>query len=116
MSLAELMYRSGDLFLPLTVSRFLGRYWVGNDQTVFYVTNWTLVHLISGMIIGILMKRQCSHSRQKYYLTGLVIHTLWECWQIFIGMTPILTSRGLVDTMVDTLSFMMGMALVDTIV
>ena len=39
------------------------------------------------------------------------LHTIWECWQILIGMSKpyMLTGRGnLVDIVVDTLMFMLG--------
>jgi hypothetical protein len=43
------------------------------------------------------------------FKTGFWIHTAWEFWQIFIGMTKYKTQRGALDIVVDTLFFMGGM-------
>lgn len=94
-----LIYRSGDVFLSKESRAFLKQYWIGNDRSLFYITNWTLVHALSGVVIGI---------AGASYLMGFFLHALWELWQIFIGMTP-LTLRGAIDTVVDTAAFMAGM-------
>jgi hypothetical protein len=46
-----------------------------------------------------------------FYLTGFTIHSIWELWQILIGMTKIMTRRGVIDVFVDTVFFMAGMVI-----
>jgi len=95
----NLLYRSGDLFLPKNIRKFLETYIVGNDKSYYYISYWTIAHLISGIL--------------TYYLitvnpiNALLFHTAWELWQIFIGMT-ILDTRGIIDIANDTLFFMCG--------
>jgi hypothetical protein len=105
----DLLYRSGDVFLPKSARTFLERYHIGNDKTIFYVTNWSIVHFLSGVLTGYILVRW--YSTLPYYTTGFVIHTVWEFWQIFIGMTKWKTARGQMDIVVDTAMFMGGMFL-----
>ncbi len=106
-SVETLVYRSGDLFLPKSVRTFLEYYHIGNDRTVLYVTNWSIVHFLSGILTGYVLIGW----NVPYYTTGFIIHTLWEFWQIYIGMTPWKTPRGQMDIFVDTAMFMAGMFL-----
>lgn len=104
-----LLYRSGDVFLPKSVRRILEHYYVGNDKSVFYITNWSFVHLLSGVVTGYVLLQ--FYPDLPYYTTGFVVHTVWEFWQIFIGMTKWKTLRGQIDIFVDTAMFMIGMLL-----
>jgi hypothetical protein len=101
----SLIYRSGDAFLPASVTQFLMQYWVGNDTSLFYVNNWSLVHFTSGILTGVAASWL---NWTNPLLMGLVIHTLWEIWQIVIGMTR-LNVRGAVDITMDTIWFMTGL-------
>jgi hypothetical protein len=47
---------------------------------------------------------------------SLFIHTLWELWQISIRMTPYWTYRGRNDVLMDTLAFLIGAALTQSLV
>lgn len=105
----SLVYKSGDIFLPKPVQSFLKQYWIGSDSSVFYITNWTLVHFGSGVLTALLFRSTLTVS--ALLVLGLLIHTLWELWQISIGMTPIGTLRGKVDTIVDTVVYMLGLFL-----
>jgi hypothetical protein len=87
----SLLYRSGDLFLPEDI--------VGNDNTVYYINYWSFIHLISGVVMHHLVGDKAIFS--------LIVHTLWELWQIYIGMTK-LDARGIIDSINDTLFFMIG--------
>ena len=97
----DILYRSGDVFLPKSVRDILGRYYVGSDTSLVYFTNWSLIHFVSGVVVAYYTRS---------YLKGFIIHTLWELWQIFIRNTP-LTYRGFIDIGVDTGMFMLGMIL-----
>lgn len=105
----SLLYRSGDVFLPKPVRQFLEHYYIGNGKSVFYITNWSFVHLLSGVVTGYILLQ--FYPDLPYYTTGFVVHTLWEFWQIFIGMTKWKTTRGQIDIFVDTVMFMIGMIL-----
>lgn len=109
-SLREIIYSSGDVFLPDNIKKFLGTDLIGSSRDTFYISVWSIVHFLSGIFVGFFyffMK----WNLQTYMLNMFVLHTIWECWQILIGMSKpyMLTGRGnLVDIVVDTLMFMLG--------
>lgn len=107
MTMNDILYRSGDVFLPKSVRTILERYHIGDSKSVFYLTNWSIVHLVSGIVTGWVLVSYAPNL--PYYTTGFAIHTLWEFWQIYIGMTPWKTARGQMDILVDTAMFMTGM-------
>jgi hypothetical protein len=92
-------YASGDLFLPSKVRKVLETYILGNDTSLFYITLWSFVHFISGIVFSFM-----SDSLQGY----LVVHTIWELWQIYIRMTPIARIRGVIDVITDTCMGVLG--------
>jgi CDP-diglyceride synthetase len=104
--LKDMIYRSGDAFLPKQMREYLEQYWVGNYYSLYYITNWTLVHFWSGFVLAVILKFLL-HSHNVYLLT-FQIHLLWELWQIIIGMTPWMTLRGIIDIANDTLFYMVG--------
>jgi hypothetical protein len=92
-------YASGDLFLPKQIRSILETYIVGDDKSLIYITLWSIMHGLSGVIFYFV-----SDSFQGY----LVIHTVWELWQIYIGMTPLHTIRGIIDIITDTIMGSVG--------
>jgi len=108
------LYDSGDLFLPQAWRDFLSTPLVGNYDTFIYVTGWSFMHLLSGVLFGsFAVYNQIKHP----YWVGLALHTIWECWQILIGMNKpwnLTGHNGFVDIVVDTLFFMGGLAMVIT--
>jgi hypothetical protein len=100
------MKASGDLFLPSTIKQFLYINIIGSDKSLIYISYWSILHFISGFLIGLIIPNY-----NAYYWTGLLIHTLWELWQKFIGMT-VWNLRGGIDTIMDTILFIFGMFLV----
>lgn len=102
------VYRSGDVWLPPRVVRFLGTYVIGDDSTLFYITYWHGMHMLSGVLFGVLL---LFYRIPSPVLTYIGLHTLWELWQLSIGMTKP-TPRGLLDTGVDTLAGLLGLALI----
>lgn len=109
-TLKDVLFLSGDLFLPKPVRSFLEHYWIGNDKSLVYVTNWSLVHFVSGIIVGWILLRY--FAEYSYYWTAFWIHTFWEIWQVLVSNTPWWTLRGWVDVGMDTLLFMAGVWLV----
>jgi hypothetical protein len=99
-------YHSADLFLPKSVQKFLGYYYVGSDTSKFYLTNWSVLHFLSGIFTALFLQSRTKH----IYWVSFLIHTLWEIWQILVRKTPITTLRGQIDTVVDTALFMAGVA------
>lgn len=92
-------YTSGDLFLPVKIRIILETYIIGNDTSLFYITIWSFIHLFSGVLFSLI-----SNSLQGY----IVVHTIWEIWQIYIKMTPIDTLRGVIDVVTDTCMGIIG--------
>jgi hypothetical protein len=105
-TIRDLLYLSGDLFLPKHLRAFLERYWIGNTTSLFYVTNWSILHALTGILIGYILKTY--YPDTSYYTTGLYIHTVWEVWQLAVRNTPG-TFRGIIDVFTDTAFFMAGM-------
>lgn len=105
-SLEDVLFRSGDLFLPKQVRNFLEYYYIGNDKSILYITNWTIVHFLSGILVAWYLVEKMNTF--NVYLYSFVLHTLWELWQIIGKNTPIYTLRGQIDVLVDTASYMIG--------
>jgi hypothetical protein len=101
----DVLCRAGDLFLPKPVRKALETYIIGDDTTLVYVTYWTVLHFMSGILVAYL---------GGSYVTGFWIHTAWEVFQIGVRNTPVHTLRGRVDIVTDTVFFMLGMVLFKT--
>lgn len=100
----SLLYQSGDLFLSKDIKKVLYTYLIGNNNSLMYLNGWSVVHFLSGVAVFLLLNY---FSVQYIFIAGLIIHTIWEFWQIFIGMTK-LNVRGLIDICMDTALFMFG--------
>jgi hypothetical protein len=107
-NLENILFKSGDLFLPKQVRDFLEYYYVGNDRSILYITNWTIIHFLSGVLTAYFLRERTRYSDTRIYLIAFLIHTLWELWQIFGENTPIGTLRGQIDVLVDTAAYMLG--------
>lgn len=105
----ELLFRSGDFFMPPPIKNFLDLYILGNDNSLIYLNFWSIVHFISGIIVFIILKAlNPKQNNQIRFFNLFLIHTIWELWQIIIGMTKWNTLRGFIDIIVDTIMFMIG--------
>ena len=98
------LYRSGDLWLPTPIVKFLDSYIVGNDKSLIYLNFWHINHFMSGVLFALLFP---AYSFWVY----LVVHTVWELWQLFIGMTK-QNLRGFIDILNDTVIGSIGFFLV----
>jgi hypothetical protein len=103
----DALYLSGDLFLPKSVRTVLEQYHIGSDTSLVYVTNWTLMHFLSGLFLGWILTTY--FPKLSYYAMGFYIHSAWELWQILVKNTPYWTPRGLIDIGTDTAFTMAGM-------
>jgi hypothetical protein len=110
MNILDIIYSSGDVFLPESIKQVLTKDIIGDSKKTFYVSGWSIVHFINGMIFGYLYIYY-SYNPKKYYFNMFILHTLWELWQILIGMSKpysIVGSSNIVDTILDTVFFMTG--------
>jgi hypothetical protein len=108
--LRDIIYNSGDVFLPEKVKNILGTDLIGSSKKTFYVSGWSIVHLISGIIIGYIYL-YLKWDIKLYTFKLFILHTIWEIWQILIGMSKPykLTGRSnLIDIIIDTVFFMSG--------
>jgi hypothetical protein len=108
--LKNIIYNSGDVFLPEKVKNILGTDLIGTSKNTFYVSGWSIVHFINGIIVGYIYLYFKGDIR-LYTFKLIILHTIWECWQMLIGMAKPykLTGRSnLMDTIMDTIFFMLG--------
>lgn len=101
--------------MPHNIRRFLRTYLIGNPRSTFYITYWSVLHLLSGILFTCVYLWFRPFARNKEVaLYGFVAHTAWELWQIAIGMNRPFALSGnnnLVDIGVDTILFMAGVGL-----
>jgi len=58
-----------------------------------------------------LMYIKLGYNMKTYFLNLFIIHTIWEYWQIYIGMSKPLRltyHNNLIDIIFDTVIFMLG--------
>lgn len=112
----KVIFNSGDVFLPEPIKNFLSIFIYKYPNTkkesnlIFYIQWWSIVHFISGIVVGFLYLYY-GYQIQNYFLYMFMIHTLWEIWQIIIGMSKpynLIGRNGLIDTITDTTLFMIG--------
>lgn len=106
----RILYNSGDVFLPENIKQILGTDIIGSSKKTFYVSGWSIIHFLNGIIIGFFYL-YFKYDIKFYTISLLFIHTLWEIWQIIIGMAKPykLTGRSnLIDSILDTVFFMSG--------
>lgn len=107
----KIIYNSGDVFLPESIKQSLDVFLYKSKNGTFYINGWTFIHLFSGVILGALYLYLGKRIGFFYYYNLLIIHTIWELWQMLIGMSKPWTLTGhsnLIDTFVDTFVFMFG--------
>lgn len=103
------VYRSGDLFLGARLRRALETFLVGSYTSPVYITYWSVLHFVSGLLTAYVLME--TNTKSPYWI-GFGLHTLWEGWQVLIGMAHPLRltgHNGLVDIVMDTVLFMVGM-------
>ena len=52
--LQNIIYNSGDVFLPESVRTILLTEIIGSIKKTFYITWWSIIHFINGIIVGYL--------------------------------------------------------------
>ena len=121
-----LFFRSGDLFLNKRMRKFLETFLYGSYESNIYITYWSVLHFISGILVALILRTYMPHIQHPYSV-GFAGHTLWEGWQVYIGMSLVQfrTSQaphngasrpwnwkghnGFTDLVMDSALFMAGM-------
>lgn len=108
----NMIYNSGDFFLPTPVKQILDKDIFGSSKKTFYFSGWSIIHFLSGVLFGyIYLYLGYTMTRSTYYYKLFILHTIWELWQMLIGMSKPYNLTGgsnIVDTLFDTLYFMIG--------
>ena len=110
LSIQDIIYSSGDAFLPTKIINIIGTDLIGTSKKTFYISGWSIIHLINGIMIGWLYLYFKWDSRLYFYKL-FILHTLWELWQMLIGMAKpykLTGASNLIDTIMDTTFFMLG--------
>jgi hypothetical protein len=100
----DFLYRSGDAFLPLEIVERLDTQIIGTKDSLYYVNYWHFVHMFTGVAFSYFFMR---YGILDIVIRYVLLHTLWELWQIYIGMTR-LNMRGGIDILNDTLFGLIG--------
>jgi hypothetical protein len=106
----KMIYNSGDFFFPRPLKEFLDKDFLTTHKRSFYINGWSFMHFFSGIVTGAIYL-YLGRPIEFYYFKLLVIHTIWELWQMLIGMSKpwkLTGDSNLIDTFVDTIIFMMG--------
>lgn len=106
-----LLFRSGDLFFGPEARRFLETFLYGSYESDIYITYWSVLHFISGILTFYVLHTYVSNIKHPYSV-GLILHTLWELWQVYICSSRPWNWKGhngFTDLIMDTLLFMLGM-------
>lgn len=99
------------MFLPPHVVQTLNSVLIGDKKTGWYVDGWSAMHLVSGLLVGLLLRGVYGGFTFALFVIALVFHTLWERWQVWVGrhyihgFDSVLNRR---DALTDTLFFMTG--------
>jgi len=106
----KIIYNSGDIFLPTNIKKILDYDIYTTKNHSFYISGWSILHFVVGMVIGFIYL-YLDKDKLFYFYKMLIIHTMWELWQMLIGMSKpweLTGNSNLIDTFVDTLCFMSG--------
>jgi len=106
----KIIYDSGDVFLPKSIKNVLEKTIYFDNTSTFYLSGWTIMHFLSGIIVGYIYL-YLNKPLEHYYFKLFIIHTMWEFWQMLIGMSKpykLTGTSNLIDTIVDTIAFMLG--------
>jgi len=112
----NILYDSGDFLLPSKLRNFLKQNIIGDSKNTFYISYWSIVHFLSGILFGYLINKyliinESNKLVSNYYFKAFMLHTTWEFWQMFIEMSnpfSIIGPSNIVDTIIDTMLFMLG--------
>ena len=64
--LKNIIYNSGDVFLPDNIKEILSYNLIGSHKKTFYISGWSIVHFINGIIFGYLYLYSCQSHRPHF--------------------------------------------------
>lgn len=100
----DFLYRSGDAFLPPEIVERLDIQILGTKESLYYVNYWHFVHMLTGIAFSYFFM---GYGILETVIRYILLHSIWEFWQIYIGMTR-LNARGGIDILNDTLFGLIG--------
>ena len=106
----KILYHSGDAFLPKKIIDYLDHIYISTPNKTFYINRWSFIHFFSGVLFGHLYF-YLNYNPKQYYYKLLILHTIWELWQMLIGMSSPYKTSGygnIFDVIFDTIYFMLG--------
>ena len=53
-SILDIVYKSGDAFLPEHINKILNINIIGSSKGTFYISGWSIIHLLNGVFIGLI--------------------------------------------------------------
>jgi hypothetical protein len=106
----DILSRAGDAFIPVFITDRLNKLLYKSPNYTFYIQGWTFLHFFTGIIIGFLYLYM-RYDKKYYFLSMFIIHTLWEIWQVIVGIAKpwnISGRNSIIDSTMDTIMFMFG--------
>jgi hypothetical protein len=110
MNIKEIIFSGGEVLLPEKVRKTLLTDIMGNTKKTFYISGWSVVHLITGIIFGYLYI-YLKYDIRFYFYNMFILHTLWEILQTLVGIAKpykLTGGNNLIDSIIDTIIFMFG--------
>ncbi len=108
----SIWYKSGDIFLGKNIRDKLETKII--ETKTYYINYWSLFHFFVGFFYALIFRKK--FDKIRLYVYGFLIHTLWEYWQVYIGMTLVHTYLGKNDLILDTVFFMLGIFVVNNFI
>ena len=109
MEINNFLQKINHAFLQKKYSIRLSEPFLGSKESVYF-DGWSLIHLTTGLICGYVYIKM-DFNMTHYYCILLVLHIIWEFYQIYIHSSNPYSFKGpnsLTDGIIDTLSFMFG--------
>ncbi len=108
----EILQKINHAFLSEKYSKRLSKPFLGSKQHIYF-DGWSLIHLTNGLICGYVYIKM-NFNMTHYYCILLVLHIIWEIYQIYIHSSnphSLTGPNSLTDGLIDTLLFMFGVFL-----
>jgi hypothetical protein len=108
----KFLQRLDHIFLSEKYRQRLHKPFLGSRQNIYF-DGWSLVHFTNGFICGYVYIKM-DFNMTHYYCILLVLHIIWEIYQIYIkSSNPYSLTGGnsLTDAFIDTVAFMFGVFL-----
>ena len=94
---SQFFWNLGGAFLPEKVHKVLDKPWFKIKGAE--IGGWSAFHFLMGVLTALFINS---------YICAFVIHTVWEAYQVAIGMTKLQYSSARWDTLFDTIFYMVG--------